>query len=33
MFDNGTTRFVNAARLNERYRPLEPAGKVRVIDL
>ena len=32
-FDNGTTRFVNAAFLNEQYKPLEPAGKVRVIDL
>jgi len=32
-FDNGTTRFVNAAYLNERYQPLEPAGKVRIIDL
>ena len=32
-FENGTTRFVNAAYLNEAYRPLEPAGKVRIIDL
>jgi len=32
-FDSGATRFINAAYLNERYRPLEPAGKVRVIDL
>lgn len=32
-FDNGATRFINAAYLNERYKPLEPAGKVRVIDL
>jgi Icc-related predicted phosphoesterase len=32
-FEDGTTRFVNAAYLNERYRPLEPAGKVRIIDL
>jgi Icc-related predicted phosphoesterase len=31
--DNGATRFVNAAYLNERYKPMEPAGKVRVIDL
>jgi len=32
-FENGTTRFLNAAYLNEHYRPLEPAGKVRIIDL
>ncbi|HUB28288.1 MAG TPA: metallophosphatase domain-containing protein [Terracidiphilus sp.] len=32
-FDNGTTRFINAAYLNERYRPSTPAGKVHVIDL
>jgi Icc-related predicted phosphoesterase len=32
-FDNGVTRFINAAYLNERYKPLDPAGKVRVIDL
>ncbi len=32
-FDNGDTRFVNAAYLNERYRPLEPAGKIRIVDL
>lgn len=32
-FDNGVTRFVNAAYLNEQYKPLEPAGKIRVIDL
>ena len=32
-FDNGVTRFVNAAYLNESYRPLAPAGTVRVIDL
>lgn len=32
-FENGTTRFVNAAYLNEAYKPLEPAGKVRIIDL
>ena len=30
---DGSTRFVNAAYLNETYKPLEPAGKVRVIDL
>lgn len=28
-----STRFVNAAYLNERYRPLAPARQVRVIDL
>jgi hypothetical protein len=32
-FENGVTRFVNAAYLNERYKPLEPAGKVRIVDL
>lgn len=26
-------RFVNAAYLNERYKPSHPAGKIRVIDL
>jgi len=30
---NGVTRFINAAYLNERYRPGAPAGKVHVIDL
>jgi Icc-related predicted phosphoesterase len=29
----GGTRFVNAAYLNEQYRPLYPAGKVRIVDL
>jgi Icc-related predicted phosphoesterase len=33
IFENGTTRFVNAAYLNGRYMPLEPAGTVRIIDL
>jgi Icc-related predicted phosphoesterase len=32
-FDNGITRFVNAAFLNERYRPSEPAGMIHVIDV
>ena len=32
-FDNGVTRFINAAYLNERYKPSEPAGKIRAIDL
>jgi Icc-related predicted phosphoesterase len=32
-FENGTTGFVNAAYLNETYKPSEPAGKVRIIDL
>jgi Icc-related predicted phosphoesterase len=32
-FENRVTRFVNAAYLNERYKPLEPAGKVRIVDL
>ncbi len=31
--ENGVTRFVNAAYLNERYKPLEPAGKIRIVDL
>jgi Icc-related predicted phosphoesterase len=31
--ENGATRFVNAAYLNERYKPLEPAGKVQIIDV
>jgi len=26
-------RFVNAAYLNERYKPKPPAGKIRVVDL
>jgi hypothetical protein len=32
-FENGTTHFVNTAYLNERYKPLEPAGKIRIVDL
>ena len=32
-FDNGVTRFVNASYLNERYRPLPPAGQVRSVVL
>jgi Icc-related predicted phosphoesterase len=32
-FENEVSRFVNAAYLNERYKLLEPAGKVRIIDL
>ena len=32
-FENGHTRFVNAAYLNERYRPLDPPGKIRIVDL
>lgn len=32
-FSDGTTHFVNAAYLNEAYKPLAPAGKARVIDL
>lgn len=31
--DNGTTQFVNAAYLNEAYRPLAPAGQIRVVEL
>jgi predicted phosphodiesterase len=30
---SGATQFVNAAYLNESYKPLDPAGKVRVIEL
>jgi Icc-related predicted phosphoesterase len=32
-FENGVTRFVNAAYLNERYKPLAPAGKIQIVDL
>lgn len=32
-FDNGYTRFINAAYLNEQYQSAEPAGAVRVVDL
>jgi predicted phosphohydrolase len=32
-FENGVTRFVNAAYLNERYKPVEPAGTIRIVDL
>lgn len=32
-FENEATRFANAAYLNERYKPLDPAGKIRVVDL
>ncbi len=32
-FEDEATRFVNAAYLNERYKPLDPAGKIRTIDL
>ena len=31
--DNGTTISVNAAFLNERYKPFLPAGQIRVIEL
>ena len=31
--ENGTTRFVNAAYLNERYKPHGPTGKISIIDL
>ena len=33
IFENGDTRFINAAYLNERYRPAEPAGVIRIVDL
>jgi Icc-related predicted phosphoesterase len=32
-FENGGTRFINAAYLNERYRPEEPTGIIRIVDL
>ncbi len=32
-FENGDTRFINAAYLNERYQAAEPAGIIRVVDL
>ena len=32
-FESGATRFVNAAYLNEQYKPLKPAGKIRIIDI
>jgi Icc-related predicted phosphoesterase len=32
-FENRATRFMNAAYLNERYKPLEPAGKIRIVDV
>jgi 3',5'-cyclic AMP phosphodiesterase CpdA len=32
-FESEATRFVNAAYLNEQYKPLKPAGKIRIIDL
>jgi len=31
--DNGTTQFVNAAYLNEAYRPLAPAAQIRAVEL
>jgi Icc-related predicted phosphoesterase len=33
LLENGVTRFVNAAYLNEGYRPLAPAGQIHVVDL
>ena len=32
-FENGDTQFVNAAYLDEQYRPAEPAGIIRVVSL
>jgi predicted phosphodiesterase len=32
-FESGATLFVNAAYLNEQYKPLEPAGKIHIIDV
>jgi Icc-related predicted phosphoesterase len=33
LYSDDATKFVNAAYLNENYKPLEPAGKVRFVDL
>jgi Icc-related predicted phosphoesterase len=33
MFENGDTRFINAAYLSEQYQPTAPAGIIRVVDL
>lgn len=30
---NESARFINAAYLNDRYKPLEPAGNIRIVDL
>ena len=32
-FEEGDTRFINAAYLDEQYRPAQPEGIIRVIDL
>jgi Icc-related predicted phosphoesterase len=32
-FESGATRFVNAAFLNERYKLLDPARRIRIVDL
>lgn len=32
-FESETTRFINAAFLNERYKRLPPAGKIHVVDV
>lgn len=32
-FESEGTRFINAAYLNERYKPLPPAGKIHVVDI
>ena len=32
-FENNETRFINAAYLNERYKPLPPAGKIHIVDI
>jgi len=32
-FENRDTRFINAAYLDEQYRPAEPAGVIRVVNL
>ncbi len=32
-FEDDETRFINAAYLNERYKPLPPAGKIHIVDI
>ena len=32
-FNSGATHFVDTAHLNEQYKPLRPAGKIRIIDI
>ena len=32
-FNSGATHFVNAAYLNEQFKPLKHAGRIRIIDV